>query len=329
MRILFLGSGPFGAPVLERLASLGADLVVGTVPGAPRGRHGRPEPTPIGALARDLGLECLEIETLRGARGSELVARTRSELAIVCDFRLMLGRRFLEALPRGSWNLHGSILPRHRGAAPVARAILAGDEEFGVTLLRMVLPLDAGPIVDIVRYRPDPGSDAEAIEARLSHLAADLLEKWLPALAAGSAPVVEQDERAATYAPKLEKQEGWIDWTRAAPAIERQVRALRPWPRAFTEWGTSAAAGPAARAERIFIDRAIAEGDRAPAVAPGDVRAAGADGIRIACGGDGTATLRALALQRAGKRSLPAGEFLRGFPLAGGRFLPPRQEQIR
>jgi methionyl-tRNA formyltransferase len=338
MRILFLGSGPFGAPALERLATLGADLVVGTVPGAPRGRHGTPEPTPIALLARDLGLELHETDSLRGARGPEFIARTRSDLAIVCDFRLMLGRRFLEAIPRGAWNLHGSLLPRHRGAAPVARAILAGDEEFGVTLVRMVLALDAGPIVAAARIRPEPGSDAVAIEAQLARLAADLLEEWLPVLAAGTAPLVEQDERGATYAPKLEKQEGWIDWTRAAPAIERQVRALRPWPRAFTEWGseggpglpaTSGGRGASVTAERVFIDCAIAERDRASAAAPGAVRAASAEGIRIACGDDGTETLRALELQRAGKRSLAAGEFLRGFPLAAGRFLPPRRETLR
>jgi len=334
MRILFLGSGPFGAPALERLASLGS-VVVGTVPGAPRGRHGAPEPTPIALLARDLGLELLETDSLRGARGPEFIARTGCEIAIVCDFRLMLGRRFLAALPRGSWNLHGSLLPRHRGAAPVARAILAGDEEFGVTLVRMVLALDAGPIVDVASFSPEPASDAVAIEARLSHLAADLLEEWLPSLVAGTAPLVEQDERAATYAPKLEKQEGWIDWTRGAPAIDRQVRALRPWPRAFTEWARrDASAGAGGRsaaepAERVFIDRALAERDRAVAAAPGDVRSASAEGIRIACGGDGTETLRALTLQRAGKRSLAAGEFLRGFPVAQGSFLPPRRESLR
>jgi methionyl-tRNA formyltransferase len=323
MRLLFLGSGPFGLPTLERLAARGADLVVGTVPDARKGRSGTPEPTPIKARARALGIPVHETASLRGAAGAAFLAVTGGELVIVSDFRLMLGRRFLESAPLGCWNLHGSLLPRHRGAAPIVRAILAGDEEFGVTLTRMVLALDAGPIVDTARCRPGP-VDAAELEARLAALAADLLERWLPALARGDAPLAAQDESLATDAPKLEKHEGWIDWSRPAIAIERQVRAMRPWPRAFTEWGDPGRGS----GERIFIDRAAVVRESAPAAEPGEIRAVGAGGIHVACG-DGAETLAILVLQRAGRRSLPAVEFIRGFDLGGGRFLPPREEQLR
>ncbi len=328
MRILYLGSGPFGVPTLERLATLRTDVVVGTVPDAPRGRHGRPEPTAIKTRARELGLTVSETPSLKGSRGPEFLGATGGELVITCDFRLILGRRFLDAPRFGCWNLHGSVLPRHRGAAPIARGILVGDEEFGVTLYRMVFALDAGPVVDAARFRPERPMDAVELEEHLSHDAADLLERWLPTLESGDAPVVPQDEVAATLAPKLDKNDGWIDWKAPADAIERRVRAMRPWPRAFTEWGN----GERGRGERIFVDRAVVETegnpDSAAGAEPGEVRGADASGIRVACG-DGTDTLRILTLQRAGKRSLMAEEFLRGFTFSCGRFLAPPQEQIR
>lgn len=325
MKLLFLGSGPFGLPTLERLAALGEDLVVGTVPDAPRGRRGRPEPTVIKARALELDVPVHEVDSLKGRRGPEFLDAVGGDLVITCDFRLILGKRFLSAPPRGCYNLHGSILPAHRGAAPVARGVLAGDTEFGVTLYRMVFALDAGPIVDTVRIEPDPALDAGEIEGILSPLAADLLERWLPVLKEGDVPLVEQDDAAATFAPKLEKPEGWLDWTLSAGELARRVRGLRPWPRAFTRWGTNE---NDERAERIFVDRAVVEekSDETPARATlGAVRAADADGIRVACG-DGTDTIRILELQRAGKRSLPAREFLAGFSVDDGRFLAPPAE---
>lgn len=316
MRVLFLGSGPFGLPTLERLAGAGLDLVVGTVPDAPSGRKRRLEPTVIKQRALELGLEVHEVDSLKGSRGPEFLRSLEAELVITCDFRLILGRKFLAAPARGCFNLHGSLLPAWRGAAPVARGVLAGDLTFGVTLYRMVHSLDAGPLVAMRDHVPSEPPETGALEDHLSRVAADLLEEWLPVLRSGSVPLTDQDATMATYAPKLEKGEGWIDWGRPARSIECQVRGLKPWPRAFTEWVSDADGG----ATRIFIDRAEVEETSAdPATPPGEVRSADDTGIRVACG-DGTETLRVLDLQRAGKRSLTAQEFLRGFSFRDGRF---------
>ena len=323
MRTLFLGSGPFGIPTLERLAKRGSDLVVGTVPDAPKGRRGKLEPTVIKARALELGLPVHEVESLKGSKGPAFLAATGGDLVITCDFRLILGKKFLAAPPRGCFNLHGSLLPAYRGAAPVARGVLAGDREFGISLYRMVFALDAGPVVAMARYTPPEPLDTGTLEQILSERAGVLLEEWIEVLESGDVPLVEQDATIATFAPKLEKAEGWIDWRNDAASIERQVRGMKPWPRAFTHWGEEKTDEPV----RVFIDRAVVPeesdlGAIPPAVTPGTVRRANAEGIDVACG-DGTDTLRLLQLQRAGKKSLPAADFLRGFSVDGGRFLEP------
>ena len=338
MKTLFLGSGPFGLPTLDRLATRGGDLVVGTVPDAPRGRKRRLEPTVIKARALELGLPVHEIASLKGRRGPEFLAEVPADLVITCDFRLILGRKFLAAPPLGCFNLHGSILPAWRGAAPVARGVLAGDATFGVSLYRMVYALDAGPVVGTIEHTPDEPPETDTLEDLLSRRAADLLEEWFPVLASGDVPLAEQDDTMATFAPKLEKDEGWIDWRLDASAIERCVRGLKPWPRAFTEWGSDDGSTPPVR---IFLDRTSCEASDAStststltaheeSLEPGSVRAIDDRGIHVACG-DGTDTVTILELQRAGKRSLPAAEFVRGFPCRDGRFLapPPRTEEDR
>ncbi len=317
MRVLFLGSGPFGLPSLDRLAVELDELVVGTVPDAPRGRRGKPEPTVIKQRALEHRLEIREVDTLKGAHGPRFLEDLEVQLVITCDFRLILGTRFLKSPPLGCYNLHGSILPQHRGAAPVARALLAGDEEYGVTLYRMVYALDAGPVVDTSRFRPEEALNTEELESILSIRAADLLGQWLPTLLEGNVPLIPQDDEQATFAPKLEKSEGWIDWFHPAEQIERQIRALIPWPRAFSQWQSNQGGDPI----RVFLDAARIE-TGAPSLEPGTVRQADHGGIEIACGPKGTDTIIATTLQRAGKRALSATDFLRGFPAHEGRFTP-------
>lgn len=341
---LFLGSGPFGLHALDRLAELDSDLHVGTVPDARSGRGSKTTPTPIKVRAQELGLPCSEWATLKGEHGADLLERSKADLVIVADFRLLLPRSFLQAPNYGSYNLHGSILPRWRGASPIQRAILAGDTELGVTIYQMVKKLDAGPVLEARPVSVAFGLGAVEAEEHLSRAAADLLVDWYPRLRTDDLPLVEQNHEEATLAPKLQKAEGWIDWTHSPAEIERQLRAFEAWPRSFSELVL-----PAAAASRVFVlesrveppgsslnpAEAITPGAAAAgAVIPGMVRVDqnGAlfpgEGIPVACGPEGTETLWLLRLQRAGKKPLLWSDFLRGCPLSTGScFTQPRKAE--
>ncbi len=316
--ILFLGSGRFGLPALERLAAGPAGQVgVATVPSAPRGRHEGPIATPVKDCAARLGLPCLEVATLAKPHGAELLARTGARLVISADIRLYLTGAFLGGVPLGCWNLHPSLLPRWRGAAPVARSVLAGERRFGVTLYRMVKEMDAGPIVGQREYAPGKKMDTPALEAVLSRLAAELLEEWLPALLGGSAPEADQDAARATLAPRLAKDEGWIDWSWSAERLENHVLAMKPWPRSFARLRAEAEERPVL----LFVDELVPIPGMYEPASAGTIRAASAEGIDVACGAGGRETVRLLALQRAGKRVLPVAEFLRGCRVRTGDLL--------
>ena len=248
-----------------------------------------------------------------------------ARLVVVADFRLILTRRFLELPERRCYNLHGSLLPAYRGAAPVARAVLAGDTVFGVTLYQMVKALDAGPVVATRELRTARKQDCGAIEAQLSELAADFLEEWLPVLKEGEVPLEPQDDSLATLAPKLSKEEGWIDWQRPPESIENHVLGMRPWPRAFTHWcSTSGEPGVL-----LFIDDVLPLVGEYEALDCGTVRSIDGEGVHVACGPDGTRSVVLRVLQRAGKKSLPAAEFVRGQRLGVGHHLAtPEPERV-
>ncbi|MAJ29163.1 methionyl-tRNA formyltransferase [bacterium TMED181] len=317
MRTLFLGSGPFGIPALRRLQELCSDLIVGTVPDAPRGRQRKPAPCPLKEVALDLGLPIHESERLKGKSGRDFLQKTAADLVITADIRLILGRSFLESVPLGCFNLHGSILPRWRGAAPIVRAVMAGDRELGVSLYRMVPALDAGPVVAIHRWTPAADITAEEAEQALSESAADLLADQLAALQSGSAILSEQDEAAATFAPKVEKAEGWIDWGATALQIDRQIRALQPWPRTRSLW--QSATSEEGEGEILILHQGVPESENSSSESPGTVTDVSAEGILVACG---EGSIRIRRLQRSGKKPLPAEEFLRGLAMQpGDRFI--------
>lgn len=228
-RIAFLGTPRAAVPALRTLAEEGVAAVFCN-PDRPVGRGRHLEPPPVKAAALERGLPVHQPETWKAPETRELWISLRVELAVVVAYGHLLPRWMLDACPLGVWNLHFSLLPRWRGAAPVNHALLAGDEETGVSLMRLTPGLDEGPVLAQCR-RPIAHTDtAETLLEALASDAADLLMDQLPILLSGDAAPAAQDASAATYAPKLAREMAPLDWRRPAPDLHRQVRALAPWP---------------------------------------------------------------------------------------------------
>ncbi|MBN1420372.1 MAG: methionyl-tRNA formyltransferase [Planctomycetes bacterium] len=312
MRTIFAGAGRFAVPALERLAgSPHAPLRVYSRPDRPAGRGHRLRPAPAASAARRLGLRLEQPERIRDR--IDEIRSLQADLIVVADYGELLDAALLDAARLGAYNLHASLLPRHRGASPVPYAILEGDAETGVTIFRLVRRLDAGPVLASRATPIGPDERGEALEGRLAFLAADLLADVLPALEAGPPPLAPQDESCATLAPKLAKDDGRIRWEEPAARTERRIRAMDPWPKAFTFL-----VRPGEPAERTGIVRAHpVPGDRgAP---PGEIIAAADEGILVACG---AGALLIEGIQPAGRRAMPAAAYLRGHALPpGSRFL--------
>ena len=294
-------------PALRRLHRSSHE-VVRVVTRPPRGRQA--EAPPVQVAAEQLGLPVWQPETINSdAACAELLA-CRPELLVVCDYGEILKPAALAVAPSGGVNLHGSLLPKYRGAAPVQWAVLNGDAETGNTVIQMTPGLDAGPCLGVQRTAIEPDETAGELEARLAEQGAGLLLSVVDALAAGAATPAPQDRRQASKAPRLLKEDGQIDWSRSAAAIKNQVRALDPWPRAFTHW-QRAGGEPL----RLIVHRvALADAPAAGAAAPGTIIEAGPR--LVVASGDGAVEI--LAIQPSGKRLMNAGELLRGYPLARG-----------
>jgi len=305
MRLVFAGTAEFAVPSLEALVRSGHDIVqVLTQPDRPAGRGRRLRPSPIRSAAERLALPVATPARLDAAVEDELRALAPDALVVVAYGLLVPGR--LLAIPaHGTLNVHPSLLPRWRGAAPVERALLAGDADTGVAVMRMDAGLDTGPVYAVERSAVGSEETAGELTARLASAGADLLVRVLADLAAGRAEAVPQ-RGEATYAARLHSSEGRLDFARPAEELARRVRAFNPRPTAWAE----------CEGERIRIQRAraLAGGDGAP---PGTVTAAGESGIDVAAG---TGTLRLLELQRPGRRPAPAADQARGRRWRGLRF---------
>jgi methionyl-tRNA formyltransferase len=292
-------------PSLERLRAGPHEVaVVVTQPDRPRGRGRRLSPSPVAACALAAGLPLLRPEKVGDDASVEALRARAPDLGVVVAFGQFLPRPVRE-LPRLGFlvNAHASLLPRHRGAAPIARAILAGDAETGISVMRVERAMDAGPVASMRRLAIGPEETAGELEERLAALAADALAEALDEIAAGRAVWVEQDAAAASFAPKLSRDDARLDFAEPAEALARRIRALAPKPGAVA----------ALRGELLRLLGARAEAGRA-GDPPGTVRAAGA-GIRIATGAGWLVPTR---LQRAGGRPQSAAEFLRGHPIRDG-----------
>jgi methionyl-tRNA formyltransferase len=303
LRVVFAGTPEFSVPCLEACRASGAQVVaVYTQPDRPAGRGRKLTPSPVkqAALAADIPVE--QPESLKSDEARATLAAYAPDLMVVVAYGLILPRKVL-AIPRlGCWNVHASLLPRWRGAAPIQRAILAGDSESGVDLMQMEAGLDTGPVL-LERRTPISGEDTGgSLHDRLSMLGADVLAEGLARVMAGEslAPQAQPDE-GFTYAHKLDKAEARLDFTRPAIELERQVRAFDPWPVAEGE--------VAGEMLRIWAARAI-EGSGAP----GSVLGISREGIDIACG---EGVLRVTALQRAGGKRITAADYFNAMKTRG------------
>lgn len=313
MRLVFLGSPPFATPILERLAgSAFRPLLVVTPPERRQGRGRRLEASPLALLAQREGLELLQVPSVRPPEVLERLREAAADVFLVVSYGELLRQELLE-LPRlACLNVHPSLLPRHRGATPVQAAILAGDEETGVSIQRVVLELDAGDVLVQRRLAIRPGETAGELAARLAELSGEAVLEALAALERGTAVFTPQDPARATVCRRLAKEDGAIDWTRPAVELERHVRAMNPWPLATTALpdGTPLAVW---RAQALPVGL----GSSGPGARPGEVLQA--EHRLLVATGEGV--LELLEVQAAGRRALSAELFLRGTRLAPGERL--------
>ena len=299
-----MGCGEFGRPALRRLRNRVARVV--TAPDRPAGRGLKNRPTPIRALAEELGLPVQVVADINRAPCLEELRALRTDAILMVDFGQLVNNCVFQ-LPVGPvLNIHPSLLPHYRGSAPIERAIYNRDSETGVTIFQVVRRMDAGPILLQERLAIGPEEDADSLAGRLAELGAALAEAALDQVAAGTTRPRPQDESLATYAPRLTRADGRIDWTHSAEAIAAQVRAFVRWPRSHTEW----------EGRPLIIWRArTVPGPASPA---GTVLGLGPDGLCVACG---RGVLQVTELQPAGKKRMSAGDFARGRSFASGLVL--------
>ncbi len=311
-RVVFMGTPEFAVPSLAALLAEGYQVAgVYTRPDRGAGRGRQVAASPVKALARANGLPVYQPRTLRDEAVQAELAALAPDLIVVAAFGLIIPPAVLD-LPRfGCLNVHGSLLPRHRGAAPIAAAIMAGDTQAGISIMRLDAGLDTGPVLSKASLPIAPDETTGSLTPRLARLGAELLVATLPPWLAGQLEAVPQDEAQATYAPRLGKDAGQIDWSQSVAAIARQVRAYNPWPSAFTLW----------RGDNLKVIGAhVADGADLPPVAESGLvvpRPGGAAGV---IAGDGLLVLD--EIQLAGKRILPVEAFLRGAPDFLGSRLP-------
>ena len=306
LRLAFLGSPDFAVPVLQALRDAGHDVVcVYAQPPRPAGRGKRERPTPVQAAAEAAGIEVRTPRTLRDAGAQAAFAALDLDAAVVVAYGLILPQAVLDAPRLGCINVHASLLPRWRGAAPIQRAIAAGDPETGVTIMQMDAGLDTGPMLLRRSVPIGPETTAAGLHDRLAALGAELILPALAGLAAGDLLPTPQPADGVTYAKKLERDEGRLDFIRPAVELERLVRAFDPWPGAYFELD----------GERIKVlsARVLKVGQLANA--PGTVLD---HELTIACGAD---ALRPTRVQRAGRGPVDTDAFLRGFAVAPGSVL--------
>jgi len=310
-RIVFMGSPEFAVPTLAMLTQNYTVVGVLTQPDKPAGRGQRLTAQPVKQWAEQHGLVVLQPRTLRDAAVQTQLAGLKPDLIVVAAFGLLLPKPVLDLPPRGCVNVHASLLPKYRGAAPISAAILGGESETGVTLMQMDEGTDTGPILLQAGLPIRPDDTTGTLTTRLAALGAQMLSETLPRWLAGQITPQPQDHSGATLAPKLDKVDGRLDWSRPAIELDRRVRAFSPWPGTFTKWN-----GKLLRILTVQVTgRPLekAQGQGTPGLVVKDAKDIGV------VTGDGI--LRLVEVQLEGKRAMSASDFARGQPAFIGSVL--------
>jgi methionyl-tRNA formyltransferase len=308
LNVVFMGTPAFSVPVIDALVNAGHRIVaVYSQPPRPAGRGMELTKSPVHARAESLGLEVRTPRTLKDAAEQQVFADLKADVAVVVAYGLMLPKAVLDAPKHGCLNLHGSLLPRWRGAAPIERAVMAGDQETGVEVMHMAEGLDTGPVALTARVAIGPDETSGHLRERLSVLGADLMAEALTQLEAGTLPSISQSDEGVLYAAKIQKAETRIDWSKPAADVHNHIRGLSPAPGAWCEMPIGS------KLERVkILATTLAEGSGQP----GEVL----DGaLTIACG---SGAIRLVTLQKAGGKPVDTTAFTRGTALAVGTILP-------
>src|SRR5216684_6147271 len=301
-RILFMGTPEFAVASLGACLEVGEVVAVVTQPDKPKGRGQLSTSSPVKRLAIERGIPVLQPVKLRDPVFWETVRKLSVEVGVVAAYGKILPRELLETPARGCVNVHASLLPRFRGAAPIQWAIASGDEKTGVCLMKMDEGLDTGPILACAEVRIGPEETSESLRRTLAKLGAGLIREQLPAYVEGKLQPVPQPREGVVLAPQLKKEDGLLDFTSDAAALERRIRAFQPWPGAFTHLQ-----GKVLKVLRARVSPQTG--------APGTVLSIGKQGIQVACG---SGSLLLVELQPEGKRAMSAVEFLAGHQIAVG-----------
>lgn len=304
MKILFMGTPDFAVPSLEKLIASGHEICgVFTQPDKPKNRGMKLLPPPVKVVALSHDIPVYQPVSVKDGQADEIISQLAPELIVVAAYGRILPNSILDYPKLGCINVHSSLLPKLRGAAPINWAVINGETETGVTIMHMAQELDAGDIIAQVRTPIDPDESVEAVHDRLAQLGGELLAETVAHIAEGTAQRVPQDAGLATYAPMLSRELSPIDWTQSAKAIHDKIRGLIPWPAASTDIisGTT-----------IKIYGSVNTGEPTD-LQPGQIVAAGKQGIDVACG-DST-VLRITQLQAPGGKRMAAADYLRGHPI--------------
>jgi len=308
LKIVFMGTPDFAVPALRALHSNNYNVMrVVTQPDRPKGRGRKPTPPPVKQAAVELGYGILQPKTIKTDEFRELITALAPDVIIVVAFGQILPKYILDIPVYGCINIHASLLPRYRGAAPIQWALIQGEAETGVTTMFMDEGLDTGDIIMSARLAIQPDDTSAMLHDRLADLGADLLIQTLKGLETGSLHPVAQDGSLATYAPILKKQDGLIDWSKSAHALESFIRGVTPWPGAFTFFNE--------KRLKIFKARALSQTGEPP---PGTILKGFPDELVVAAG---KGVLSILELQSASGKRLAVRDFLRGHPFPPGTVL--------